>query len=132
MNPTTAYRLGAALTVATVLFLVLGIGALGILGEGGEPDRVYAVVPAVLLVGTAVARLRAAGMALALLATAAAQVLVTAVALLAGLPPEGAPTADIVMVNALYAGLFAAAAWLFRQASGSLSAARPRTPAPRR
>ncbi|WP_426244469.1 hypothetical protein [Nocardioides sp. LHG3406-4] len=116
-TPRTYYGLAVAVAVATVLFLILAIGALGILGEGGRPDRVYAAVLAVLVVGTVVARLRAPGMALVLMATAGAQALVTVVALVVGLPPEGASVADILVVNAMYAGLFTLSAWLFRQAS---------------
>lgn len=116
MNPArTYYVLASALAVLTALFLVLAIGALGILGEGGRPDRVYAAVLAVLVVGTLVARLRARGMALALLATAATQALVTAVALATGLPPDGASVADIVGINAMYVVLFSCAAWLFNR-----------------
>ncbi|WP_134739062.1 hypothetical protein [Nocardioides sp. 503] len=109
---TSHRRLGLALAGLTALFLVLGIGALGILGPGGRPDRVYVAVLAVLVVGVAVSRLRPPALALALAATAATQVLVTAVALLGGLPPEGSSTLDIVGVNAMYTGLWALSAWL--------------------
>ncbi|WP_193608989.1 hypothetical protein [Nocardioides lijunqiniae] len=116
-SATSRRPLGLALAALTALFLVLGIGALGILGPGGRPDRVYLAVLAVLLVGAAVSRLRPSGLALALAATAGAQVLVTAVALLGGLPPEGSSALDIVGVNLLYAGLWAVSAWLVRPAS---------------
>ena len=84
MKTTTYYLLGVGAAVGTVLFLILAIGALGIIGDGGRDDRMYLAVPAVLVLGTIVARLRAPGMSLALLATAATQVLVTVVALVAG------------------------------------------------
>lgn len=113
---TNHYRLGLALTVATSLFLVLAVGALGILGAGGRPDLVYAAVLAVLLVGSVLARLRARGMGVVLGATAATQALVTVVALVAGLPPAGASVVDIVGINAMYVVLWAASAWLFRRA----------------
>ena len=113
---TTHYRWALALAVATVLFLVLGIGALGIIGDGGRADQLYLVVPVVLLVGAAVARLRARGMALALTATALAQLGVTVVALVAGLP-EDASLIDVLGINAMYAGLFGLSAWLFRRAA---------------
>jgi hypothetical protein len=109
---TSRHRMGLALATLTALFLVLGIGALGILGPGGRPDRVYAAVLAVLLVGVVVSRLRPPALALALAVTAATQVLVTAVALLGGLPPEGSSTLDILGVNAMYTGLWALSAWL--------------------
>lgn len=114
----TYYRLAIAVALATVLFLILGIGALGIIGDGGRSDRMYVGVLAVAAVGTVVARLRPRGMALALLATALAQVLVAVIALLAGLHREaGASVVDILGLTAMYAGLFCLSAWLFRRAA---------------
>jgi hypothetical protein len=110
----TNYVLAIGVAVATALFLVLGIGALGIIGDGGRDDRIYTAVLAVLVVGTVVARLRPHGMSLALLATAATQVLVTVIALVAGVPEE-ASVLDILGINAMYAALFCLSAWLFRR-----------------
>jgi hypothetical protein len=121
MKTTTSYLLGVGAAVGTVLFLILAIGALGIIGGGGRDDRVYLAVPAVLVLGTIVARLRASGMYLALLATAATQVLVTVVALVAGVPPE-ASILDILGINAMFAALFCLSAWLFRRAAEKDSA----------
>ncbi len=118
MTAKTSYRLAIAVALATVLFLILAIGALGIIGAGGRPDRIYAAVLAVLAIGTVVARFRPQGMALVLVATAITQVVVTAVALLAGLHhTEGASVVDILGVNAMYAALFSLSAWLFRRAA---------------
>ena len=109
------YLLAAALAVATVLLLLLGIGALGIVGDG-DRDAVYLVVPAVLVVGALAARFRASGMAAALAATAATTVVVALVAvLLVVRADESASLLDIVMVSGLYAALFAGSAWLFRR-----------------
>lgn len=117
---TTQYRLAWLITIGTALFLVLASGAVGIIGDGGRPDLMYAGVLAVLLVGTAVARLRPAGMAWALTATAIAQVLVGVVALgLVGLDEVTASVVDLVGINAMFAVLFGASAWLFgRSARG--------------
>lgn len=115
---TTAHRtyaLAAALAVATVLFLLLGIGALGIVGDG-DRDAIYLVVPLVLAVGALVARFRAHAMAGVLAATAATTLLVALVAILLVVrADEDASLVDIVMVSGLYAALFAASAWLFRR-----------------
>jgi hypothetical protein len=120
----TYYRLAIGVAVATVLFLIYGIGALGIIGAGGRPDRMYAGVLAVLVLGTVAARLRPRGMALALLATAAAQLLVAVIALVAGLQhTEGASVLEILALNAMYAALFGLSAWLFRRADGQRSVA---------
>ena len=124
MKTTTYYLLGVGAAVVTVLFLILAIGALGIVGDGGRDDRSYLAVPAVLALGMIVARLRAPGMSLALLATAATQLLVTVVALVAGLP-EDASIVDVLGINAMYAALFCLSAWLFHRAAdqGSMAAA---------
>ena len=116
MKSSTSYVLAIGAAVSTTLFLVLAIGALGILGDGGRDDRIYAAVLAVLVIGSVLARLRPHGMSLALLATALTQVLVTVVALVAGVP-EDASVMDILGINAMYAALFCLSAWLFRRAA---------------
>jgi hypothetical protein len=109
-----SYLLGLAITVVTTAFLFLAIGALGIIGEGGRADRLYLAVFATLAVGTVLARLRPRGMALALAATAIVQVLVAVVALATGQHDNpGASALEILGLTAMYAGLFAVAAWCF-------------------
>ena len=119
----TSYRLGLGVALFTVLFLIWGIGALGIIGEGGRPDRMYAGVLAVAAIGTVVARLRPRGMALAMLATVLALAVVAVIALIAGYQHiEGASVAEILGLNAMYAMLFGLSAWLFRRAAEQQSA----------
>ena len=119
MSRNAFYRLGIAATIVTTAFLVLGIGALGIIGAGGENDRMYVVVPAVLVVGAAVARLRARGMAATLASAALAMVVVALVAFARGLHSSpGASVGEILMLTAMYSGLFLAAAYLFWRAAG--------------
>lgn len=118
MDTATTYRLALALTVATAAFLVLAIGALGIIGAGGRPDRGYAAVLVVLLLGSVVARLRARGMALTLAATALTQVVVTLVVLLTGQHEvDGASSVDVLGITGMYAALFGGAGWLFRRSA---------------
>ncbi len=118
MTSTTTYRLALAVAVGTVLFLLLGIGALGVIGSGGPADRVYLAVPLVLVLGSILARLRAEGMAVTLLATAATQVFAPVVAFAAGLEgTEGASMLDVVGLTGLFAGLFLLSAWLFRRSA---------------
>lgn len=125
MDATTYHRLGTGLSIATALLLVFGLGALGIVGDGGPEDRGYLAVFAVLLVGVAASRLRAPGLAVALGATAVTTVVVAVVSLALGLHHgDGGSAADVLMVSGLYAGLFGLAGWLFRRASGR-GAARP-------
>lgn len=116
-NTQTSYRLGLALAVVTAAFLVLVSGAVGIIGAG-EEDGVYLVVLVVALLGAVLARFRAGGMVLAMLATALTQAVVTATVLLAGVAEEvGASVFDLVGITAMYVALFAAAAWLFHRAA---------------
>lgn len=115
---TTYYRLGLGLAVASLLFLFLAIGALGLIGEGGRPDRMYLAVFATALLGAIIARLRPRGMALALAATALAQVVIGLIALAVYRDHPGASVVDLVGLNAMYAALFGAAGWLFWRAAG--------------
>ena len=119
MNATTSFRLAIAVAVATALMLVLGIGALGVIGDGGRADRGYLAVLLVLAVGTALARLRPRGMALALLATALTQVVVPVVVLATDVPgTEDVSVLDVVGLTVMFAGLFGVSALLFHRAAG--------------
>lgn len=116
MNPRNYYRLAVALAVVTALFLLLGIGALGIIGAGGPPDLMYVGALAVGVVGAVLARGRARGMAVALAAAAGTTVLVGAVAVGTGLVErEGGSVGDVLMLSVMYAALFAGAGLLFRR-----------------
>lgn len=115
-TPATYYRLAVGVALGTVLFLILAIGALGIIGDGGRPDRIYLGVLGTLAIGSLAARLRPRGMVLALLATAFAQILVTVTALLGDLHGDASVT-DILGINTMYAALFGLSAWLFRRAA---------------
>ena len=119
-QPRTSYLLGLALAAFTALFLVFAVGALGIVGDGGPPDLLYLGALAVALVGAAVARLRAPGMARAFAAAAVVTLVAPAVVLLAGLL-DGGSVLDLLGLSAMYAVLFGAAAWLFHRASGAPS-----------
>jgi hypothetical protein len=119
---TSYYRLAVGVALGTALFLLWGIGALGIIGAGGRPDLMYAGALAVGLIGAVIARLRPRGMALALLATALATVLVGVIAIGAGLHrTEGASVLEIIGLSGMYAGLFGLSAWLFRRAADEAS-----------
>ena len=114
------YVLGLGLAIGSVLFLVLAIGALGIVGDGGSADRLYAAVLAVGLVGTLVARLRPRGMAITMVAMAAVQALVTVVAMALVVAEvddyAGASVVDLLGINTMYVALFCGSAWFFRRA----------------
>lgn len=118
MKPPTSYRLGIAVALGSVLLLLFGVGALGVIGSGGEADRVFLAVPAVLVLGSLVARLRVPEMSVALLATALTQVLAPIVAFAFGLEgTEGASLIDVLGLTAMFTGLFLVSAWFFRRAA---------------
>ena len=113
-----AYRLGLAVALGAALFLVWGVGALGIIGAGGRPDLMYLGALAVGVVGALLARFRSSGMAWALAATALALRVGAGIALVAGLPPEpGASAVEILGISGMYAALFGLSAWLFRRSA---------------
>ena len=112
-TPRSRYLLALGACVATVLFLLLGIGALGIVGDG-DRDWLYLAAPAVLLVVAIATRFRPGGMVLALGAAAATTLAAGVVAVvLVATDRAVASIADVVMITAMYAALFAAAGWLF-------------------
>jgi len=112
----TRYLLAALVWAATLLVLLFGVGALGIVGDGGPADLMFVGAAAVGLVGAAVARFRPHGTALALAATAVLTLVAGVVAVGAGLQEDGS-VVDVLALTAMFAGLYAAAAWLFRSAA---------------
>lgn len=121
MTTSSYYRAASAVALGTALFLLFGIGALGVIGDGGRPDLLYLGVVALGVVLALASRLRPAGMALALAATALGTLLVGIVAVAAGLH-EGGSAFDVIMLSAMYAALFGASAWLFRRAARGATA----------
>jgi hypothetical protein len=114
----TAYRsaIGVALAAAFILvWLSLGVG---IIGKDGDPaNLMYFGVLAVGIIGAIIARLQPPGMARALSATALAQALVAAIALIAGLGLPWSEPAELLLLNGFFIALFAGSAWLFRRAA---------------
>lgn len=121
MSPTmstarTRYVLAVLVWAGTLVVLLLGIGALGIVGDGGPPDLMYVGAAAVGLVGAALARFRPRGTALALTVTAGLTLVAGVVAVAAGLQDDGSAV-DVLALSAMFATLYAASAWLFRSAA---------------
>jgi hypothetical protein len=116
-----AYRSAAGLAILAAFLLVWINGAVGIIGDEGDPaNLMFAGVLAVALAGSAASRFRAAGMARAMFATAGAQVLVAAIALAAGFGRSGPawPT-DVLVASAMFTALWLGSALLFRKAANS-------------
>jgi hypothetical protein len=127
---TIAYRAAVGIACATGFLLVSINAAVGIIGDG-PVNLMYLGVIAVGLIGAFIARFGPRGMALALFATAVAQMLVPVVALViwkAGWQdllidpnsPHSPFHPGILLVfglNAFFAALWTASALLFRQAA---------------
>jgi hypothetical protein len=120
-----AYRAAFGLAIATALLLVWANLAVGLIGsEGNRANLLYAGVLAVGLAGAVIARFRPHGMARALFATALAQALVPAFALMIWKPQDSSgealsSTAQVIGMNAFFVTLFVAAGLLFRRAGGT-------------
>jgi hypothetical protein len=77
----------------------------GIIGKDGDPaNLMYFGVLAVGILGALIARFQALGMARALLTTALAQALVTAMALIMGLGLPWSGPAEIAALNGFFIG----------------------------
>ena len=106
-----AYRAGAAGARAAAFLMIWINLAVGIIGSEDNPaNLMYFGVLAVGLAGAAIARFRPGGMARAMAATALAQALVFATALIAGLGFTGP-------ITVFFAALWLTSAWLFRKAA---------------
>jgi hypothetical protein len=113
-----AYRFAIGVALVTALLLVWLNLAVGVIGKEGDPaNSMYYGVLAVGIVGSVVARLEPHGMACALLATALAQALVAAIALVGGLGSPSSGPAEILTLNGLFVALFAGSARLFQRAA---------------
>ncbi|TGX44764.1 hypothetical protein E5A74_07915 [Sphingomonas naasensis] len=113
------YRAGAGVAVVAAFLLLWVNGAVGVLGDEDNPANLMFVgVLAIALAGAFVADFRPAGMARAMLATAAAQLLVGIVALAAGLGSPGyAGLYEVVLGTGVFGGLWLLSAGLFRRAA---------------
>jgi len=119
-----AYKVAMGIAAATALFLVWSNLAVGIIGSEDNPaNLMYLGVLAVLLIATFIASFKPERMALALTATASAQVLVTAIALLGEMgAPENTPV-QLISINGFFVVFWMASALLFRYSTGARSLA---------
>jgi Na+/melibiose symporter-like transporter len=118
MRQNRTYKVALGISLMTAL-LVLWINlAVGIIGE---PDNLanlmYVGVLVVGIVGAIIARFQPLQMAIALFATAVAQILVASITaiLRLGFPPT--PSQSLLILNAVLIGLWVGSALLFRKAA---------------
>lgn len=115
------YRFALGVALATAFVLVWVNGAVGIIGdESHDANMLYFGVLAIAALGAIIARFRPEGMALALCATAIAQVAVAVYALMNDLG-SAAPIwpRDVLILTGFFAALWLTSAWLFRIAARS-------------
>jgi hypothetical protein len=118
MTRNSAYRAAIGVALAAAFILVWVNAAVGIIGsEDDNANLMYGGVLAVGIVGAIVARFQPDGMARALVATALAQALVAAIALVAGLGSPWSGPLEIVALNGFFAALWLISAWLLRKAA---------------
>jgi hypothetical protein len=122
-----AYRLAVAVAMAGVFFLVWVNAAVGIIGDPGGVNLMYAGVLLIGIVGAVATRLRAPAMAWPLFAMAAGQMAVPMVALVIAphevmFEPPGA--LGVFVLNACFAAMFVASGMLFRWAGARMDAYR--------
>jgi hypothetical protein len=108
---TVAHRAAVGIAVAAGLLLIWVNLAVGMIGDEGNPaNLMYIFVLFVALVGAAIARFEPREASIAMFATAAAHVVVAAIALFAGLGP-------LLPADAFFVAAWVASGLLFRQAS---------------
>lgn len=114
-----AYRFGMTVAVVASFLLVWVNLAVGFLGDEGNPaNLMFLGVIAVAAAGAVIARFEAAGMARAMLAAAAAQMLAGVVGYSAGWASPGSQGAfEVVMGAGLFTMIWLGSAWLFRKAA---------------
>ena len=114
-----AFRAGVGVAVAAAFLLVWVNGAVGFLGDEGNPaNLLFFGVIAVALAGAIVARFRAEGMGFAMLAAAFAQLAIGALAIpMRWASPGSQGLYEVVLGTTLFTGLWLASAMLFRWAA---------------
>jgi len=111
----TAYRSAVGFALVAAFLLIWVNGAVGIIGsENNGANLMYAGVLAIGFIGAIIARFQAYGMARAILATALAQVLVAAIALMGGMSSSGPfwPK-DMFLFTGFFTALWVGSACLF-------------------
>lgn len=114
-----AYNVAAAVAAAGAFLLVWINGAVGIIGnEENVANLLFFGVLAVAAAGSVIARFRARGMAIALYATAGAQVLVAALAISMRLGASGPVwPRGLLLLTLLFTALWLVSGWFFGRAA---------------
>ena len=115
-----AYRLAVGVAVLAGLLLVWVNLAVGFIGSEDNPaNLLYGGVLAVAFTGAIVARFRPQGMAYAMFAAALVQFVVPFVAAAIWRPEVNMGMVQVLVLNTIFAGIWATSGGLFRRASGT-------------
>ena len=109
----TAYRVAAGIAITAALLILWMHGALAT--EDDSPGLLFYGVLAVGVIGALIARFRPQGMARALLATALAQAVVAAIAMIAW-----KQYLELSILNGFFIALWIGSALLFRKAARAI------------
>ncbi|WP_395825711.1 hypothetical protein [Archangium minus] len=121
MTGNKAYRAAVGVALAAAFILVWMNLAVGLIGSEENPaNLMYGGVLVVGILGAIIARFRPHGMALSLVGTALAQVLVVVIALIVGLAYN---LGDTLMLTGFFVALWLTSARLFRKAAREQSPA---------
>jgi len=109
MSDNNAYRIGVALALAAAFLTIWATGAVGMIGDEGNPlNLMFAGVIALALLGSALGGFKAPGMAKAMVAAAVAQFLAATIGMFSDLLGG--------IYSAMFAGIWLASAAMFRRA----------------
>lgn len=125
--PDNTFRVAAALALVGAFLLVFINAAVGIIGSSAnDANLMYGAVLAIGFFGALLARFRAGGMAMTMLAAAAAQMAIAAIALGLSLGEAGPvwPN-DTIAMTGLFTAIWLISAWLFRRSAQTGSDPRP-------
>lgn len=110
----TIYKFAVASALGTALLMIWTNLAVGIIGSENNPaNQMYFGVLAIAVIGSAITRLRAYGMANVLLSTAAANVLAAVTAIAAGWGAPYNTAMEILFINLIFILLWIISAILF-------------------
>jgi hypothetical protein len=114
-NRNRSYRAGAALALAAAFLTIWAVGAVGMIGDEGNPlNLMFGVVLMVALLGALLARFHSTGMARTMVVTAVAQAIASGLGLFAD--PLGG------ILSLAFAAIWLASAAMFRRAGEARSA----------
>ncbi|MDP2301674.1 MAG: hypothetical protein Q8N03_04525 [Ignavibacteria bacterium] len=113
-----SYRFASAIAICTALFMVWSNLAVGIIGsENNSANLMYPGVLTIGIVGGFIVKFRPLGMSFALIATAIAQVIVTAIAVFLDLGAPYNSSTQLIIFNGFFIELWLVSAWFFAKAS---------------